>query len=287
VTGSGLTKEQAYDLILQHAIKAIKDVESTKTDGKKILIGGFVAHTIWESSMLEYLLQNSPAMNQLDFISYHDYGNTEPSWGSYKDMLAKYGKSNIPIYVTEWNYNSSETTTSPYNTSTLAISYTGSKFVDFMKMGVQVADYFALTPLDTTKPNNGEGLMGFYRWNDLTSTASLLPQVKTWRLMSKTLGLGTGVSKIMSTTNNGVNAVGFINSIGKYGAVAVNSDAVEKVATIQLSNIPLSTSAVNFYIADGKRDGFTIIENRTINNVNGNATIQVKIPPQAILGMLY
>lgn len=210
---SGLSADQAYALIYYHASKAIREVDAEINDGKIIPLGGLVADNPDRTSTLRVLLDESYSLDKLDFISYHTYGHTEPTNQKYKQIL-KEKKLNIPLFITEWNYNSEVQKANDYNTSNKAISYTGWKFLDFMEMGIKGANYFNMNP-------SQDGFMGFYKWNGISS--ELWPQAKTWKLLSKKMGMGTGDFTLHGfETKSGLKSTAFTNANGEKGFLIVN-----------------------------------------------------------------
>ncbi len=287
---SGLTKDEAYSKIFFHAAKAIRQVDAEANDGKIIPIGGPAGYDPIQTSTLETILENPATRDKLNFVSYHNYESKhliEPSWTNYMRVMEKYGKENLPIYITEWNYEPDSSVKSPFNTSNSAIPFTGNKFVSFLRMGLAGANYHVLWPLDLTRPDKGEGYMGFYRWEN--GKAELLPQAKTWRLMSNKMGLGKGKSSIYNPTNNSLdlNGLGFINTAKQYGAVVVNNDGVSHMANITLQNTNINHIAtVAVYYASADNDATKPIYEGHVKAVKGTINLQVYLPKEAVVGVI-
>lgn len=286
---SGMSKEEAYAKIYYHAAKAIREVDHEANDGKIIPLGGPATSNPIETSTLEAVFDNPQTKDSVDFISYHNYESKmlkEPSWDYYKSVLVKYGKSNLPIYITEWNYEPDSQLKSEYNTENMAIPFTGRKFVEFLEMGLSGANYHVLEPLNLRSQNKGQGYMGFYRWEN--EKAELLPQARTWRLMSSKMKLGKGPSLIYSVNiqESGLNIIGFKNSANQYGVVVVNSTAESKMTFLSLKNIGSARFAkAQIYEASADNEAKDPIYDGDVK-LNDNLAIQVYAPSRSVVGLL-
>jgi hypothetical protein len=284
IKNSGLSREDAYIQIFKHAIKAIHEVDAEKADGKKILIGGFVAHSPTETSFLEKLLQDPDVTSNLDFISYHNYEQaTEPSWDKYLQILQAYNKSSLPIYITEWNHDYAADHLDPYQYSDQALPYYAKKIITYLKMGVQLTAYFRTAQINLNKTKSG-GHWGVYQWEN--NKADLLPQAKSWRLLSKSLELGKGPSKIIPA-NFDSNTIGFINQSGKYGLVIVNDDSQIKDFTITLKSLPLNFTKAYLYVANNTYDGSGIIQITQLAQETSGTTVTFSLPPLSVGGVTF
>ena len=292
------SKEEAYALIYFYAQKAVREVDQEINDGKEIPIGAIIVSNPTDIAFFESVLSKIIITSRIDFISYHNYGHlSEPSWIYYKDILNKYGKSNIPIYLTEWNAPDIYKTSRYTN---LAISYTGSKLISFLNMGLPMADYYAMLDLNRSKNPNDDPSFAFYIWED--GKAKLLPQAKTWRLLSVSLGLGKGESKIFNTqyaitntilslTPSTSNAVGFEDIFGKKGLAVVNDEDEEIVVNVTMINSQIKPSLltrteVDVYVANMDDDGGSVVENTPVEAKNGKIQFKIKLPAQSVVGVL-
>lgn len=244
LTNSNMSREEAYLAIYLHASKAIKEVESEIDDGRVIPIGGFVAHTPEETEMLSKLLKNNEFTSEIDFLSYHNYEHLpEPSKLLYIPILKLYNFEKKPLFITEWNYSPDEVKPNVYNTSNIAIIYTASKLISYLNNSITGANYFLL---DGIKHDGG---MGFYKIKN--GNVELLPQAKSWRILSKSLALGKGKSTIVQATEReDINALGFINSENIYGGAFVNNTSEDELIEFKLRNTFIKKRAkIDIYIA--------------------------------------
>lgn len=289
---SGLSPEEAYSILYYHATKAIREVDSSFNDGKTIPIGGPANSDVYHTSVLETLLKSKRINTEsnLNYISYHNYETKynvkEPSWTYYKTVLKKYNLQNKNVMITEWNYDS-EGYQKPnkYNTGNDAVIYTANKFIDFLKMGLYGAFYHILEPIAINKPKGGEGYFGFYSWKN--GKAELLPQAKTWRILSKSMGLGTGESKIISTQNSAeLNSTGFINSTGEEGVAFVNDSEEKRVVELKLRNIrEVNRVKVEVYIASADENGGKVVQSDIVDTLDNILQYRLTAPPQSVVGI--
>lgn len=287
---SDMTVPQAYREVFYHAAKAIRAVDTEANDGKYVPIGGPAGYDPIHTDVLEALVDNERTKNLLGFVSYHNYESKhlkEPSWVNYKKILEKYGKADLPIFITEWNYEPESAIKSPYNTSYLAIEFTGNKFINYLKMGVAGANYHVIEPLNLAKPDKGEGYMGFYRFEN--DQAELLPQSRTWRLLSSKIGLGKGKSTIYNVEGvpNQLNTIGFINSSGQRGIAIVNNKDAQIVA-VHLKDTQMDGYAkATVYYASAGNEAKTPVYEGNIKADKGTIDFVFFLPQEAVIGMVF
>jgi hypothetical protein len=288
VTGSSLTREQAYVQIFKTAASAIREADAEINDGKRAVIGGLTASSPEEFPMLQAMINDAEVVSNLDFISYHDYHQNVayPSWTGYKNILATAGLSHIPVYMTEWNYLYDDLRATSFNGGAESIPFTGRKFTEYLRMGLKIAQYHSLIEVNTSRANNGAGTYGFYRWDSNTSSATLLEQSKTWRLLSKSMGLGAGESKIYSaTTSATLPAIGFENKDGKKGMVFVNEGTTQKQFTVIAKN----TGGINvssLYQASSTSDGGIVIDTPVPTFNGAEYSWQITVPKLSVTALL-
>lgn len=113
----------AYKAIYSHAANAIRSVNAT------IPIGG-PALSNTDTSWANALLQDASTKPNVNFLSYHHYQmvpNGEPNIQALRNVAAANGVSDMPIYITEWNWDWQYIGSPMNNDSTDAISLRGSK----------------------------------------------------------------------------------------------------------------------------------------------------------------
>lgn len=284
--GSGLTPEQAYTQILQHAIKAIRKVDAEANDGRKAQLGGLVADNPNRTSMLEEMVTHTDVMKELSFISYHSYGHGEPSSVNYREILDRSGYASMPLMLTEWNYNTEEHKTNEFFSGNKALLYTADQLISYFKQSIQGASYFIMEPISYTIPGVGAREMGFYRWNN--GKATLLPQGKTWMLMSKSLGLGAGKSKIMKLeTDTDINGISAINVKGYNTLALTNKSDTPRLIELQLNHLDITKrAAIYIYMASKDYDGSKPIRQELAEVTNGSLKTRFYMPEESLAGVV-
>lgn len=311
---SGMSREEAYSKIFYHATKAIREADIELNDGKKIPIGGPVGYEPKDTSLLEAILRNIDTRDVINFVSYHNYEHLpEPSWVYYKETMKKYDKNNLPIYITEWNASLVEKDKAKYFTTDSAINFTSIKFLEYLKMGIKIANYHSLDPLNENSLNAGNENIGFYYWSN--NHAKLLPQARAWRILSKQMKLGKGESRIfeaqlesrsknqelregesalMGLVNQVLepektNSIGFKNIDGEYGVALVNSSDQSFVLDTTLEKTSLkSFTKVRVYYASAGNDAKTpVYEGELKADKNGTIRFPFYIPRETVVGMVF
>lgn len=286
INNSNLSRDAAYNLIFDNAVRAIKEVDAEMNDGKHVQIGGPTISYTTGGAFADAVLKSSSVKNSINFFSYHNYGQPEPSWNSYKPVLQKNNLAKLPIFITEWNDSSDDKFASPYVTTDLAIPYTAGKLIDFLNMGIGGANYFSTTYNDQSKPNTVFGSFGIYRQKN--GKSYLLPQGKTWRLLSKSMGLGAGASKVVNAfSNSDLNSAGFINSHNQRGVAAVNSTNNLELVQVNAANVNIFGKAtVKIFEASADEDGGTATCTNEVNVSNRTMSFKILVPPQSVVGLL-
>jgi hypothetical protein len=287
VKNTSITPVEAYTQLFIHAVKVIKKVDEEANDGKHVLVGGFVAHKPDETEFLNTFLSNEEVRKELNFISYHNYEHRkEPSWDLYNPILSKYGLSNIPIYLTEWNYTPEVKNPSEYLIGDKALSYAGSKLISFLNMGLAGANYYSIFPLEENSKVPGHGYLAFYRW--VNNKVELLPQAKSWRILSKTLSLSKGPSKIMASEYpERINAVGGINSNDEEVVAIANTSDNPRLLEFQLKNLNVKKRArVYVYLASKEYDGTRPVRSELAEVKQSVLRTRFYMPEQSVAGII-
>ncbi len=291
--GSNMSRTEAYKQIFKTATQAIREVDKELDDGKRVKIGGPVSHRPFDTEVLEVILEDQALIKELDFISYHNYEAEhlpEPSDVHFRKIMKEYNLEHLPIFLTEWNYHPGWDRPNPYNTSNKAITYVGNKFISFLTMGLAGANYHVIEPVNQKWPNGGENLHSFYRWEN--NQADLLPQSRTWRLLSKKMGLGQGESKIFDIQNNesenNVQMVGFQNVSNQFGVIISNESTEARLNQFNFSNTKIDTYAnVRIFYASAENNAeIPIYEGLLKKNKDGSINFSFYIPQESVVGII-
>lgn len=282
---SGLKKEDAYYTLVQHAIADIRKVDAEINDGKRMKIGIGVTAIPTNTGYIEKVLADPNLRKEVDFVSYHNYEHLkEPSNLALNKVLAKYNLSNLPTFVTEWAHAPSMKKADSYVLEDVAIPYAGGKLIDFLKMGIAGANYFSMQPIIPDSPRGDEGYLGFYTGQG--SSLNMLPIIKTWSLMSKTMGLGKGDNKIYAAEQSDEKVIGVNNSINDLGIVLSNPSYQMKTFNLTLYNLPLKSDVVaEAYVASGDLDGKSIIGTTLVKSRADGNSLKVLAPANSVVGI--
>ncbi len=278
------TRAEAYKDLYINATQAINEVDSEINDGKKMNFISVVGHTPMDTSVALELLSSPKTAQTITAVSYHNYHIPEPSNMYYLDVMKKLGKGNLPLYLTEWNY-SPENKANPYESTNLAIAFTGKKLVGFLNEGLAGANYFRMNVNDPTQKDTVASAFGFYRL-DNNKQPYLLPQGKTWQLLSKSLGLGSGESKIFLTSEPPSLAMtAFQNSANQKGVAIVNDSNFDQSVSVPLNMLAANDwDTVKIYAASSTEDGKIPCILELQQNTSGKS-IWVSLPAQSVVGI--
>jgi hypothetical protein len=285
VKNSGVTQPEAYYEIVKHAVKGVREVDAASKDGKRMKIGVGVMSRPTNPQYLEKILQDKDLMNEIDFVSYHNYEHSpEPSYTPIVQILKKHNFANMPIFLTEWAHTPNLKQSDPYVLTEQAIPYTGAKLISLMNMGITGANYFTLQPIAPDSKRGDEGLLGIY--NSSGTSVSMLPVIKTWDLMSSTLRLGKGTSRIFKTTASDEHVLAFENYENTHGLVLSNESSETKQFNISMKNVPISGDIrLDAYVASKDQDGKQVLGTVVIKGTASGANFSAVVPANAVLGV--
>ena len=194
LTGSPYTsKLTAYKDIYYHTVKAIHAVDTTI-----IPLGGPTAGnpradgTAWADSMLS----DPRIAKDVNFFSYHFYSKGSAGSESdssiianWKAVATKYGKPDMPIFITEWNSSYNKEIIRLNDDSPEAISFVGKRLTDFYVNHLFGATIFTMGQ----RSEWATSMCGIFE------DGTFMPKVRTFYLMSKVLSLGKGESALKQT----------------------------------------------------------------------------------------
>jgi len=308
VDGSGYSREEAYNDIYYNASNAIREIDKEKNDNKLVYIGAAVESNPMVSNLLGKLLSDDKINIKPSFISFHNYNDDlfEEYSSIYKEDRNKYLDENTPIFITEWNKESKFTDFTEYKVGNKAILFTANRFLYYFKNKIQGANYFSILPLNSGSGSADEKTMGFYRWSN--GKAILLPQARTWRILSVDLALGKGKSKIYDVTQESsesisndlvsavsemispdiYNSMGFENVKGEYGAVIVNSSDEGRFVEVNLDKTGLKNFVrAKVYYASAGNDASRPVYDGVIKVNNGKVVFPFYVPAKSVVGMTF
>ncbi|MGN0107456.1 MAG: discoidin domain-containing protein, partial [Hominilimicola sp.] len=165
----------AYQVAEQYGVfaKAVKEVDSTaKVGGIGFRNGDVNKDAGWKTAFFSYLQSNTDV--PLDYISIHEYNEvtTFSSGDAYQTMAAEYGRADIPIIYSEYNYDWTVNSPGSNKDTNYNAAYISKRL--FSALGQDNVDYvFYFTPSDAQNPTvllNGDS--GLYTINGHRKAAS-------------------------------------------------------------------------------------------------------------------
>jgi len=153
-------------------------------------------------------------------------------------------------------------------------------------MGLAGANYYSLFPLEEYSKTPGHGYLAFYRW--MNGKAELLPQAKTWRLMSKTLQLGAGPSKVVETLNDDfIKVAGAINIHDDKLVVIANQNSSPELLELDLSKLGMTKRAVVYvYLASKNNDAIKPVRNELSEVKDDGLKTRFYLPEESVAGVV-
>jgi hypothetical protein len=287
-------KTQALDIVYTNGALAARAANPA------ILIGGDAEADGCDSSGFSYLSvlikdPNIQSKGLLQFASYHSYTANQGSdrLASLQSILTSSGyPSTFPIFITEWNWapaNSDE----PTNEQT---TYIGESLISYSKQpGLKGTDIYTLLPTNVeTTPYEDCGCiigsLGSYSVGS-DNTYTLSNTMRSYRLASVDLGLGSGTSKAYDTALTSASAAqGYITPSGDPAAMLVNDSATATTASFTFTNSSASGCyTVYAYVADTNTNT-AMSPTQTFTNQcfsGGTLTVQgVSVPTYSVVGVI-
>lgn len=274
------TNEHAYHAIYTHAALGVRDYSAT------VPIGGPTTsqpHISWAQN----LLTDPNTAPNLNFLSYHAYQenpNGENEVSAWRDMAALHGKPNMPIFVSEWNWNAAcaqcPVGLPMNNEATDAIAYNAQRLDNFIRQNAAGTGHYAMNKLPRDP--------GFYAVN---ADGSLTPKMSAYRVMSKQLALGDGTFDLKgSSWVNGsalVIAGGATNSVGTNVAWVINVATAGDTLALTLNGLkPGMQYSAAVYEASAGNNGSAVRETITFTtNSAGTGSATLGIPAKSVLGL--
>ncbi len=238
--------------------------------------------------------------NLLQFVSYHIYSPTaaaSDNIGTLESLLSNNGRSGLPIFITEWNYNYTSNTDDPHVVGDETVTYAVMQFMVWSTQpqlaGVDIFSFIPnneeLSPYEDCSGCD-DIAQGFYSMNG--STATLVTQSRAYQLLSVALGMRLGNFKVYSTATQGLTgAQGFINAVGNVAMVMTNDTSSATSATVTLADIDASGCNFTVYIYTADTGSNTAINpTSTLTNqciTNGQMTLSnVALPSYSAVGVI-
>ena len=202
----------------------------------------------------------------------------------WRAVAARHGIDSMPLYVTEWNASSGVSgSTHGYHSGEKSLAWVGSALVQFLKEGIRGATIYMHYP----KPIDGN-TFGTYEWDEDNNEAMPHRNMRAFELLSKTLKLGDGLSRITRATSDGItNAAGAVNVEGEHIAVLTNLGGESKTVTTALRNLAISGSAlVSVYRASKDDDPGVPVVSHVVGITDGRLDLTLEVPAYSVVGVV-
>ncbi len=268
VEGSPYDRKTGYQKVARRALEAVAQSEHPETP-----VGGPVASWVGKEQV-KWLLDDPKIRSGLGFLSFHTFDAEHyPSATvkTYRSLMAQYGVD-LPIirssYVPE--YPESDI---PIPGTIEPVPVAG-HLIGTLKDGLEAAGLWEI------QNKGGEDDPRY--WFDDTGT---VPTANLWVLMSNTLKLGKGPSRIVALEGlPKTSALAAINVAGEPIAVCVGREGAYK-ADFRLKNLPIKGAVeVNVYRGDHQGDGKSVLEKVTAGVGQGECSFSYRIPERSVVG---
>lgn len=269
-----------YETIYKTALSGIKSVGLTS------YVGGPANN--YDLSWIPSMMENPSIGGDLQFGSWHNYNTEVGDQNVYevKSSLSSSSNPNLPLFVSEWNYYGGG---GPMcNGDPKAVSWSAINLSAMMERGATGAFLFAT--------NNSSNSFDASLRGDfviINSNGSFTPEMATWRLLSKALGLGVGKNSIYTCTNSeslswcnvAVNASGDpVAWVINDSDVSVSSDATfTNVSSVGLSGNVTATA----YVANAGNSAMAPVSTQVLAVRGDSLTTSITVPPRSVYGMVF
>ncbi len=262
VEGSPYTRKTGYQKAVYRALAAVKTSRYPETP-----VGGPASAMIGEEQ-IEWLLSDDQIRPHLGCITFHDFDNPEyPREGvqTIKKLMKKYGVD-LPIvrssHVPEFNRNQGMP-------GTLVSVYEARMLIGALKDGLAAQGLW-----EVQHKSGGDDVRYWFDGDSTVNVANL------YRMMSKTLGLGRGESRVVRSQGDFTEILGAVNVDGV--KIAVIAAVKANQLTLKFNGVKAPRALI--YRADHGYDGKTVLN--TIN-LDDDKTITLTCPKESVFGLKF
>lgn len=270
-----------YETIYETALAGMKSVGLTSYVGGP---AGLTSYVDWIPSML-----NNPSIgSDLQFASWHNYDSRvgDQNVELVKSSLSSSSNPNLPLFVSEWNYYGGG---GPMcNGDPKAVSWSAINLSAMMEKGATGAFLFATN-------NNTTSYDAYLRdaFVIINPNGSFTPEMATWRLLSKSLGLGVGKNTIYACTNS--DSVSWcdaaVNANGDPVAWVINDSDESVTSDLNLTNVSsvgLSGNVrVASYLANASNSAIAPVSTQVLAVSDNTLTTSITVPARSVYGMVF
>ncbi|MBB4686032.1 cellulase family glycosylhydrolase [Amycolatopsis jiangsuensis] len=267
-----------YAHIYREALAGMNEVSADKPVGPQIASD--------DGDWYEKLLSDPEIGPDVRFGDWHSYGDDKANAnaGRWHDINDEAGRSDLPLFVTEWNFSPDfEQEGSINSDSPQAVSFAGWRLSGMMDAGVTGAMIFG----SNDEPDSFDA----YRRHPFAfvdSDGTLSPKAATFRLLSKDLGLGRGENKITNTGDDGLtSSCSAVNAAGQRVAWAINDSENPVTADLTLENTGANGDVqLTHYLAAPDNDATAPVKTETATATDGTVSTTMELPPYSVYGVV-
>jgi hypothetical protein len=277
----------AYKDIYAHAAQAVRSVNTT------VPMGGPVSWEVSSTALIfgwvDNMLADPILSPNINFLSFHHYGGGVNEISSavtaLRGIAANRNKPNIPMMVTEWNYNSSNGGDPVNTTSPLAIPFVAMRLTEMIYAGVAANFIYRFNRI-------GDGAPPIW-FESLNTNGTPTYKLRAYRLLSSALGLGAAQFNLKgrSTTNGAavLTAGAAVNAAGQNVAWVANiNSATGDTLSVTFRGLqPNAVYDLKIYEASASNDATAPLVSFPITaNASGIYTFNGAIATATLAGMV-
>ena len=293
----------AYLDIYYHTVRAIRSLDTTVAIGGPAAAGAHIRYLI--HGFLGGILTD-PRLERKDvaFATFHTYYYIHEGMNPiyfWREILREYGRPDLPVYMTEWNQDGGQWGTAQ-GMEEAGIPFNGQRLSNFFNTGMAGAHHYQMG-------------QAHQNWKFFEGS-TIAPKARTWRLMSRELGLGMGPSTVVKFADSSALArevrdslinccqdiatnkfaepeewtsvMGAVNYQHKPVAVLSNWGNVSRAVNVELKGLTgLSGQVpVKVFLASIGNDATQPAQTLSVNVTNGTITFTGTQPRLSVMGLL-
>lgn len=266
VEGSPFTRETGYRQVVWAALQAVAESDYPETP-----VGGPAAALVGAREA-EWLLKDERIRDRLGCLTFHEFDcPVYPHWAAdeLRSVASHYGRD-IPILRTSHVPEFGRTGGRPGTTEPV---YIAPMIIGALKDGLAASSLWEI--------QNRNGRDDWRYWFDGDETVQT---AELYRMMSRSLGLGRGPSRIVRTTGPFAHALGAVNADGDRIAVFAAPNRASFTARFD-GFVNDAEVTMEFFRADGEHSGLQPIRTTTSQAEDGRIELPITLPAGAVLGL--
>jgi hypothetical protein len=274
-------KKKAYLEIYKNTVQAIRNTAGSV----RTRLGGPSLNEPKSEfdDWVRLLLEDDDARGNLEFLSYHRYGQynvTDEFVAHFRQIAARYGKPDIPVLITEWNFTARHNQNPMNNEATEAIPYVAYRLIQQLNAGLSAGLLYNMS-------DDIEGGEKRLHFRTMDAQGNLYPKMRSFVLLSNQLGLGRGSSLIADAPfSEMATALGGVNAAGEPFAAAVNNGLLPAEVSVNFHGLAATgDETVEVFKASATDDPILPAQFMKAPIRDGRVSVTVTVPPQSSIGL--